>query len=63
MKRKEPQFKPAACFRCRHYQVTWDKHRPYGCRAHNFKSARNPSQVVFESSGIRCQLFQLKSTF
>jgi hypothetical protein len=33
---------------------------PYGCRAMKFKSAKNPAQVVFASSGMHCQLFMMK---
>lgn len=50
----------ASCQRCRHYQVTWDMQKPYGCGAHGFKSRKNPAVVVFESSGVECQLFALK---
>jgi hypothetical protein len=50
-----------ACIRCRYYQVTWDVHQPYGCRAHGFKTHRNPSFVVYESSGLECQLFEEKT--
>jgi hypothetical protein len=46
-----------ACIKCRYYQVTWDPRQPYGCRAHGFKTHRNPSLIVYESSGIECQLF------
>ena len=46
-----------ACFKCRYYQVTWDVRQPYGCKAHGFKTHRNPALIVFESSGIECQLF------
>ncbi len=46
-----------ACSRCRFYRVTWDPRLPYGCAAHGFKSQRNPAQVVYESSGLECQLF------
>lgn len=49
------------CVRCRYYQVTWDSRQPYGCLAHGFKSHRNPALVVFESSGLRCQLFEKKT--
>ncbi len=49
-----------ACLKCIHYQITWDAHAPYGCRAHGFKSSRNPALVVFESSGLACQLFKRK---
>ena len=47
-----------ACQRCRFYQVTWDAQAPYGCKAHGFKSSRNPALVVFESSGAHCLLFE-----
>jgi hypothetical protein len=49
-----------ACIKCRYYQVTWDPRQPYGCRAHGFKSHRNPAVIVYESSGIECQLFEEK---
>ena len=49
-----------ACYQCRHYKVTWDPREPYGCLAHGFKTHRNPAQIVYESSGIECQIFQLK---
>lgn len=35
---------------------------PYGCRAMQFKSAHNPAQVVYSSSGMECQLFAPKNT-
>jgi hypothetical protein len=53
--------KRIACIKCRYYQVTWDMHQPYGCRAHGFKTHRNPSVVVYESSGIECQVFEEKT--
>ena len=48
------------CMRCKHYYITHDASMPYGCRAMKFKSAKNPAQVVFASSGLHCQLFLLK---
>jgi hypothetical protein len=57
----EPAMKQSgavSCRLCRHYQVTWDMQKPYGCRAHGFKSKKNPALVVFESSGVECQLFE-----
>jgi hypothetical protein len=56
----EDSSKKVACIRCEYYQVTWDAQRPYGCRAHNFKTRKNPAAVVFESSGMECQLFREK---
>jgi hypothetical protein len=53
--------KRIACMKCRYYQITWDPRQPYGCRAHGFKSYRNPAIIVYESSGIECQLFREKN--
>ncbi len=52
---------PVVCINCRHYRVTWQPAHPFGCVAHGFKSHKNPALVVFESSGIQCQLFEPKS--
>ena len=57
----EGKNRQVACLKCRYYQVTWDAQRPYGCRAHGFKTNRNPSVIVYESSGIECQIFEPKS--
>ena len=57
--------KPAGgvvCIKCQYYQVTWEPRQPYGCLAHGFKSHRNPALVVYESSGMQCQLFEPKRT-
>ena len=51
-----------ACIRCRFYRITWESRNPYACMAHGFKSQRNPALVVFESSGIECQLYAPKAT-
>jgi hypothetical protein len=56
----EGKKRQVACFKCRYYQVTWDVRLPYGCRAHGFKTHRNPAAIVYESSGIECQLFEPK---
>ena len=48
------------CLHCVHYFVTWETDRPRGCRAYEFKSAELPSDVVFSSSGERCQYFERK---
>lgn len=53
--------KKVACHKCRYYKVTWDSQQPYGCLAHGFKSRRNPALIVYENSGIECQLFESKS--
>jgi hypothetical protein len=54
------ESKLVACHRCRYYKITWQKSHPYACRAHGFKSKRNPSLIVYESSGLKCQLFAPK---
>ena len=48
------------CIDCIHYFVTYDQSAPRGCKAHGFKTNSPPSQVVQQSSGIPCQLFQQK---
>ena len=50
--------KHVACRKCRHYQVTYEIRQPYGCRAHGFKTSRDPALIVYETSGIECQLFE-----
>lgn len=59
------QEKPGArkkidCRACGNFYITWDKDMPYGCKAHAFKSARIPSVVVFQSSGMDCLLYSPK---
>jgi hypothetical protein len=48
------------CLKCIHYYITHEPSMPYGCQAMKFKSARNPAQLVFASSGMHCQLFRPK---
>ncbi|MEE8585276.1 MAG: uracil-DNA glycosylase [Acidobacteriota bacterium] len=48
------------CMSCKHYFVTWDPSAPHGCRAMGFKGAQIPSVVVYQSSGMECQLFDPK---
>ena len=48
------------CKRCKNYFVTWENDKPHGCRAYGFKSPTLPSQVVKESSGEDCQVFEQK---
>ena len=50
------------CRNCKNYFVTYDPGKPHGCRALGFKSQRLPSQVVYETSGMACQLFVPKPT-
>jgi hypothetical protein len=60
MFQSESQISQIACRNCRHYYVTWDARFPYGCRAHGFKSGRNPAQDVLLASGLECLLFTPK---
>ncbi len=48
------------CLKCKHYYVTYDPARPFGCRAMKFKSATSPARVVFKTSGLHCQLYNPK---
>ncbi|MFI5265766.1 MAG: uracil-DNA glycosylase [Chloroflexota bacterium] len=54
---QEPAAAQVSCRRCKHYKVSWDPNAPHACEAMGFKSQRLPSVVVFESSGIECQMF------
>jgi hypothetical protein len=48
------------CFKCKHFIITWDKSRPYGCNTLGFKSKVLPSLEVYRSSGEKCMLFTPK---
>lgn len=48
------------CSSCKHAYVTWDPTHPYGCRAYSFRSQRPASEVVRQSSGLDCQLYELR---
>ncbi len=48
------------CRKCIHFFITHNPAQPYGCRALGFKSKRNPATVVYEISGIICQLYTPK---
>lgn len=51
-----------ACSACRHFYVTWDPGRPYGCRALNFKSRITPILIVRRTTpGMNCQWFRLQA--
>ena len=52
--------KSPSCFKCRHFQITWQPQRPYACLAMGFKSQRLPSLVVMQSSGGPCLSFSPK---
>ncbi len=48
------------CRDCVHYYITHDVSFPYGCRAMDFKSRRQPALDVLEASGAPCLAFQPK---
>lgn len=57
----DPSASPAVlCRTCKHYRVSWDPRAPHSCTALGFKSNRMPSVIVYESSGIECQLHEPK---
>lgn len=50
------------CQKCKYYFVTWEVHKPHGCNAYNFKSKLLPSQIVLQSSGIKCSFYKQKQS-
>jgi hypothetical protein len=48
------------CMRCRHHLITHEVNFPYACQAMGFRSRQLPCRVVFGSSGLHCQLFELR---
>lgn len=48
------------CINCKHYYITWDKNHPKGCKGFGFKSPKMPCDVVRESSGEGCKMFEPK---
>ncbi|MFI4940341.1 MAG: hypothetical protein ACHP7O_08395, partial [Burkholderiales bacterium] len=55
-----PESPHPNCLECKHYFISWDAEFPYGCRAINFKSKRQPQLDVLESSGQACLMFVKK---
>ena len=48
------------CYHCLFFYITHEPAHPYGCRGMNFKSSRLPSEAVYASSGMICQMFEPK---
>jgi ribosomal protein L37AE/L43A len=42
------------CSDCAYFFVTYETHKPWGCRHFGFKSKKLPAQVVTEASGTNC---------
>ena len=59
MKKMQIKNKPM-CSDCRHYFVTYDPNRPWGCRHFGFKSKKIPALVVLETSGTNCASKKLR---
>ncbi len=57
----EPAAPTISCRGCKHYHVSWDPRAPHACYAMDFKSQKLPCLVVYETSGIECQLFEPKA--
>ncbi len=49
------------CRKCKHFEITWDRNFPYGCKAMGFKTAFLPSVEVHKASGLACLKFEMKS--
>ena len=50
-----------SCTRCKHFYITWNKRRPYGCRRWNVIAAQHPCVAVLAASGMPCHLYEPKS--
>ncbi len=61
MEDQQQQNRRPSCFACVHFYITHEPTHPYGCRVMHFKSLQLPSVVVFNSSGMDCQLSQKKN--
>lgn len=48
------------CMKCIHFAVTWEPNSPKSCKLYGFKSARMPSLVVLQASGVPCMGFERK---
>lgn len=48
------------CYKCRYFQITYEKRRPYACAAMGFKSRNIPSLVVLRTSQQPCMAFAPK---
>ena len=51
------------CFRCVYYANTWNTKFPRACKFFGFKSAKMPSEAVYESSGEQCNSFVEKKRY
>jgi len=49
-----------SCRKCKHFAITWDSQKPYGCKAFGIKSKQMPSIEVYYASGRDCLKFEAK---
>jgi hypothetical protein len=57
---QKPQPKEINCFSCHHFNITYDRNFPYGCRAAGFRSRLMPSREMYVNSRLECLLFKKK---
>ena len=55
-----PARNPASCHGCRHFFVTHNRQRPWGCRKFGFTSMRVPAQEILATTGTECAYFHPK---
>ena len=48
------------CQQCQFFYITYNAKTPRGCRAFQFETNGNPSDAVYEQSGVSCLKFQPK---
>jgi len=45
------------CRQCIYFKISWDKNRPYACKAFGFKTKTMPSVEVYNADGRECLKF------
>ena len=50
------------CSQCQYFYITFDPETPRGCRLYRFVTARIPSQVIQQQSGMKCMGFRPKAS-
>jgi hypothetical protein len=46
------------CFKCVHFEITWDEHFPRSCSIFGFKGKELPSFTVLKYTGYNCPSFK-----
>jgi len=54
----QPVFKTPAtsCQGCRHFSITHNAARPYGCKAFGLMSRQHPARDIMNNSGEACRM-------